>query len=76
MNDKTGGSGNENRSVKQNDAKQDKDEGLLEKVGKVLDPSGREVSDDELIDPGSNIPDSKPASTRPVPNNPKPADHK
>jgi hypothetical protein len=48
-----------------NDAsKQDKDDGLLEKLARLLDPSGREISDAELIDPGSNIHDTKPVPAR------------
>ncbi|MGB7480536.1 MAG: hypothetical protein WA924_09420 [Burkholderiaceae bacterium] len=47
--------------------KPQKDEGLLEKVGKAIDPSGQDVSDAELIDPGSNIP-----SPAPVPDVDKP----
>lgn len=48
---------NTNRNT---DAKQGKDEGVLEKIARTIDPSGREISDDELIDPGSNIPDGSP----------------
>lgn len=39
------------------DKKQGKDEGMLEKIADTVDPSGREISDDELIDPGANIKD-------------------
>jgi len=48
-------------------SKQDKDDGLLEKLARLLDPSGREISDAELIDPGSNIHDTKPAPAEPQP---------
>ena len=37
-----------------------KDEGVLEKIAKVIDPPSREVSDAELIDPGTNTPATKP----------------
>jgi hypothetical protein len=40
------------------------DPGLLEKTAQLIDPPGREVSDDELIDPGSNVPGS--GRARPV----------
>lgn len=72
----SGKSNDEKRNDIKQDVQEDKDDGLLEKVGKVIDPSGRDVSDAELIDPGSNIPDSIPASTRPTPTNQKPADRK
>jgi hypothetical protein len=35
---------------------QDKKQGVLEKVAQLIDPPSREVSDAELIDPGSSIP--------------------
>lgn len=43
---------------------QEKDKGTLEKIAQVIDPPGREISDDELIDPGKNIPDTKPDPAR------------
>jgi hypothetical protein len=43
---------------------QDKDKGTLEKLAEAIDPPGREISDDELIDPGKNIPDVKPDPAR------------
>lgn len=45
------------------DTKQGKDDGMLEKIARTIDPSGREISDDELIDPGANIED-KPAERK------------
>lgn len=45
----------------QPDVKRQKDEGLLEKIGNAIVPPGQDVSDAELIDPGSNIPDPAPA---------------
>lgn len=42
------------------DTKQGKEEGMLEKIAHTIDPSGREISDDELIDPGANIKDDAP----------------
>lgn len=41
-----------------NAGKQDKDQGALEKLANVIDPASREVSDDEIFDPGTNIPSS------------------
>lgn len=57
MNTKTGITG---------ESKEDKDEDLLEKAARFIDPPGRKISDDELIDPGANVPDSKPAPGGPV----------
>lgn len=48
MNPKTSGS---------DESKQGKEDGALEKMAKFIDPPGREISDDELSDPGANIPD-------------------
>jgi hypothetical protein len=44
---------------------QEKNKGMLEKMAEVINPPGREISDDELIDPGKNIPDSRPDPLRP-----------
>lgn len=33
-----------------------KEEGMLEKLAHAVEPPSREISDDELIDPGANIP--------------------
>jgi hypothetical protein len=49
-------SGNSNESKQES-----KDKGVLEKVAQTIDPPSREISDDELIDPGSNTPGSKPS---------------
>lgn len=45
--------------------KEDKEEGWLEKIAHILDPGGREISDDELVDPGKNIHDEIPEADRP-----------
>ena len=37
-----------------------KDEGMLERIAEAIDPSGADVTDDELIDPGANIRDTPP----------------
>jgi len=34
------------------------EDGLLEKLARIIDPSGREISDDELIDPGTYVHDT------------------
>lgn len=34
-----------------------KDEGMLEKIANKIDPAGTDISDDEIMDPGSNIRD-------------------
>jgi hypothetical protein len=34
------------------------DDGLLVKIARKINPPSREVSDEELIDPGANTPDS------------------
>jgi hypothetical protein len=47
--------------------KKDKDQGLLEKIAHTIDPPSREVSDDELIDPGANIPDDKQEDGKKIP---------
>lgn len=47
-----------------NEPKQGKEEGKLEKIARFIDPSGREISDAELSDPGANIPDE--TTDRPV----------
>jgi hypothetical protein len=52
---------NRTDDAKDKQGKDEGDEGLLERIAKAIDPPGRDVSDDELIDPGSNIPDSRPA---------------
>jgi hypothetical protein len=36
---------------------------FLEKVAELIDPPGREITDDELLDPGANIPDSDSGDT-------------
>ena len=33
-----------------------KDKGILEKVAHAVDPPSREISDEEILDPGANIP--------------------
>ncbi|GIZ52844.1 hypothetical protein [Noviherbaspirillum aridicola] len=33
-----------------------KNEGMLEKLAQAVDPPGREISDEEILDPGANIP--------------------
>jgi hypothetical protein len=33
-----------------------KDESILEKVAQAIDPPSREISDEEILDPGKNIP--------------------
>jgi hypothetical protein len=52
-----------NRNADKPDQQQDK--GMLEKIADVIDPPGREISDDELIDPGKNIPDARPNPVQP-----------
>lgn len=37
---------------------QGKDDGALEKMAQLINPPSREVTDDELADPGNNIPSS------------------
>lgn len=37
---------------------QGKDDGALEKMAQFIDPPSREITDDKLADPGSNIPSS------------------
>ena len=37
---------------------QSKDDGALEKMAQFINPPSREVTDDELADPGNNIPSS------------------
>ncbi len=61
-------------NAQRNDAEkstQSADDGILEKIARAIDPPSREVSDEELIDPGANTPDSNPKG-----NKPKPADAK
>ncbi|HJV73759.1 MAG TPA: hypothetical protein VJ654_06015 [Noviherbaspirillum sp.] len=58
------------RSGDKSDAQQGKDEGALEKLANLIDPSGRKISDEELSDPGSNTPDSKPEENRATPKPP------
>ena len=41
-----------------NAGKQDKDQGALEKLANLVDPASRDVSDDQIFDPGANIPSS------------------
>lgn len=41
-----------------NAGKQDKDQGALEKLANLVDPASRHVSDEEIFDPGTNIPSS------------------
>jgi hypothetical protein len=48
------------------DSKQGKEEGAMEKIAHTIDPSGREISDDELIDPGAHIPDNPPSPAQPT----------
>ncbi len=43
---------------KEQDKKQGK--GVLEKIAETIDPPSREISTDELLDPGSNIPPGRP----------------
>lgn len=43
-----------------------KEDGLLEKAARLIDPPGREVNDEELADPGSNIPDTRPGERTPL----------
>jgi hypothetical protein len=52
----------ENERRGERDRRQGKgdDKTLLEKAAQLIDPPSREVSDDELIDPGSNIPNETP----------------
>ncbi len=59
MNSKTPGKAPDN-----NESKQGKDEGVLERLAQTIDPPSREISDDELSDPGANIPASKPDAVR------------
>jgi hypothetical protein len=40
--------------------RKDDDKTWLQKAAQLIDPPGREVSDDELIDPGANIPNEIP----------------
>lgn len=35
-----------------------KDDGALEKMAQFINPPSREITDDELADPGNNIPSS------------------
>ncbi|GAB3538043.1 hypothetical protein GCM10027343_02770 [Noviherbaspirillum agri] len=46
------------------DTKQGKDDGVLEKIANTIDPSGQDVSDEELSDPGANIRDETPKRER------------
>jgi hypothetical protein len=41
-----------------NTGRQDKDKGALEKLANLVEPPSRDVSDEEIFDPGSNIPSS------------------
>ena len=41
-----------------------KDEGLLDRLAKTIDPPGREVSNDDLSDPGRMTPDAPPVDDR------------
>jgi hypothetical protein len=52
----------ENERRSEHDRRQGKgdDKTLLEKAAQLIDPPSREVSDDELIDPGANIPNQIP----------------
>ena len=47
--------------------KQNTDKGMLERIANTIDPPSRDISDDELLDPGSNIPNSKPVNPRKKP---------
>jgi hypothetical protein len=60
----------ENKPNPNDASRQRKDDGLLEKLARLIDPSGREISDAELIDPGSNIHDTEPAPAKPQPAQP------
>jgi hypothetical protein len=55
-------------------SKQTGDDSVLEKIARAIDPPSREISDEELIDPGKNIPDSPAIGNKE--NKPKPADAK
>lgn len=60
MNSRTNSTQDDNRA-----GKQGKDEGTLEKVARFIDPPGREISDEELSDPGANIPSPAPGKAQP-----------
>lgn len=45
------------KSPEQSGKDKKEDEGMLEKIANIIDPSGADVSDDELMDPGTNIKD-------------------
>jgi hypothetical protein len=51
-------------------------DGKLEKIARAIDPPAREISDAELIDPGSNSPAGKPShlTNPPTPDPKTPAD--
>ena len=61
---------NSNTHGKPSDQKQEQD-GMLERIARKIDPSGTEVTDEEIMDPGSNIrenpPQQKPTSHNPPP---------
>lgn len=42
----------------------DKDDNVLERMAKIIDPPGREVSDDDLKDPGRMTPGSNRTDNR------------
>lgn len=42
--------------------KRDGDEGVVDKIARTIAPPSREVSDDELADPGAHSPAPKPAT--------------
>jgi hypothetical protein len=48
------------KSGNNNAANRDEDKGTLEKIAETIAPPSREVSDEELIDPGANSPAPKP----------------
>lgn len=41
-----------------NEPNHGKDDGMLEKLARIIDPSGREISDEELSDPGTYVHDT------------------
>jgi hypothetical protein len=67
----------ENKTAPENNtekSKQTGDDSVLEKIARAIDPPSREISDEELIDPGKNIPDSPAIGNKE--NKPKPPDAK
>ncbi len=52
------------RSGSTHEPKQNQDEGKLEKLANLIDPAGRNISDDELSDPGTNTPEGSTKTDR------------